>query len=29
MFSAEMLPHNPTGRILKSELKRLFAAQTY
>ncbi len=24
LFSAEMLPRNPTGKILKSELKRLF-----
>jgi acyl-coenzyme A synthetase/AMP-(fatty) acid ligase len=29
LFSSEMLPRNPTGKILKSELKRLFAAQTH
>jgi len=27
LFSPDMLPRNPTGKILKSELKRLFAEQ--
>ena len=29
LFSAEMLPRNPTGKILKSELKRRFAAYAH
>ena len=29
LFSADMLPRNPTGKILKSELKRLFAAYAH
>ena len=26
LFAADMLPRNPTGKIMKGELKRLFAA---